>query len=94
VVQVHAATTERSPHTTKTLWPSGVPGWGQALAEQLLRRESPSTRRILGAGEGGRIKYHLLYWDGKQWSMLGQCGGYSSDVARKTWRAGRTSRRT
>jgi hypothetical protein len=73
VVRVHAATTEEiAKYAKDTVAYKAFPGGAQRLAEQVLR--PGMTFYVVDFVEPGKtlgIKYHLFYWDGKQWSMLG-----------------------
>jgi hypothetical protein len=73
VVKVHAATTEEIARYEKdSVAFKEFPGGAQRLAEQVLRRGVTFYEvEFLEPGKDAGIKYHLFYWDGKQWSMLG-----------------------
>jgi len=73
VVQVHAATTEEiATYDKDSVAFKEFPGGAKRLAEQQLRRGVTFYEvEFLEPGKDAGIKYHLLYWDGKQWSMLG-----------------------
>jgi len=72
-VQVHSATTEDLARFREgTVAYKEFPGGAKRVAEQVLR---PGTTfyevEYVAPGKDSGMKYHLLYWDGKQWSMLG-----------------------
>lgn len=72
-VQVHSATTEDLVRFREgTAAYKEFPGGAKRVAEQVLR---PGTTfyevEYVAPGKDAGMKYHLLYWDGKQWSMLG-----------------------
>lgn len=72
-VQVHAAMTEdiiayREGSVAFKQFPSGT----RKVAEQVLRPGMTFYEvEFLERGKDSGMKYHLFYWDGKQWSMLG-----------------------
>jgi len=72
-VQVHGATTEdiiryREGSVTHKEFPGGA----RRVAEQALRPGMTFYEvEYLVPGKNAGMKYHLLYWDGKQWAMLG-----------------------
>jgi hypothetical protein len=72
-VQVHAATTEEIVKYEK----DGVafrefPGGAKQLAEAVLR---PGTAfyevEVVEPGKDSGMKFHLFFWDGEKWGMLG-----------------------
>jgi hypothetical protein len=73
VVKVHAATTEEiAKYEKDSVAFEEFPGGAKSLAEQVLRRGVTFYEvEFLEPGKEAGIKYHLVYWDGKQWSMLG-----------------------
>jgi len=73
VVKVHAATTEEIMKYEKgTPAFQEFPGGTKRVAELLLR---PGTTyyeaEFLEPGKDAGMKFHLFYWDGEHWSMLG-----------------------
>lgn len=73
VVQVHAATTEQIIAYEKgTTAFEEFPGGSRRVAEKILRPGMTFYEvEYLKPGEDLGMKYHMFYWDGKQWSMLG-----------------------
>ncbi|MFO0967928.1 MAG: hypothetical protein U0793_20400 [Gemmataceae bacterium] len=73
VVKVHAATTEEiAKYEKDSVAFKEFPGGAKRLAEKVLRRGVTFYEvEFLAPGKEAGIKYHLFYWDGKQWSMLG-----------------------
>lgn len=73
VVQVHAATAEGiARYQEGSVAFREFPGGAKRLAEQVLRPGVTFYEvEFLDPGKTAGMKYHLLYWDGKQWSMLG-----------------------
>ena len=73
VVRVHAATTEEiAKYENGSVAFKEFPGGAKRLAEQVLRRGVTFYEvEFLEPGKDAGIKYHLCYWDGKRWSMLG-----------------------
>jgi hypothetical protein len=73
VVKVHAATTEEiARHEEGTVAFDQFPASARRLAEQILHPKMTFYEvQFLEPGEDRGMKYHLFYWDGKQWSMLG-----------------------
>ena len=72
-VQVHGAKTEEIiAYKDGSVAYKEFPGGAKKVAEQLLR---PGMRfyevEFLEPGKDAGMKYHLFYWDGKSWSMLG-----------------------
>lgn len=73
VVKVHGASTEEiRQHQQGSVSYENFPGGARQMAEQILR---PGVifyeAEFLEPGQSRGMKYHLFYWDGKQWSMLG-----------------------
>ncbi len=73
VVVVHAATTEEIARYEQGSVPfQEFPGGAQRVAEQILRKGVTFYEvEFLEPGKDAGVKCHLIYWDGKQWSMLG-----------------------
>jgi hypothetical protein len=72
-VQVHGATTEEIALNKKgTIVYQEFPGGAVDLAGSILR---PGVMfyevELLKPGQSRGMKYHLFYWDGSGWSMLG-----------------------
>jgi len=72
-VQVHGATTEEIVRYEKDGVPfKEFPGGAKKLAESVLR---PGTTfyevEIVEPGKDSGMKFHLFFWDGERWSMLG-----------------------
>lgn len=72
-VQVHSATTEEiSRYTQGSEAFNEFPGGARQLAGTILR---PNTTfyevEFLKPGNDLGMKYHLFFWDGTQWTMLG-----------------------
>ncbi|MEQ1773723.1 MAG: hypothetical protein ABL891_08055 [Burkholderiales bacterium] len=72
-VQVHGATTEEiMRYRDGSVAFKEFPGGTKRVAEQALRPGVTFYEvEYLEPGKSAGMKYHLLYWDGKQWSMLG-----------------------
>lgn len=72
-VQVHGATTEDIiSYREGSVAFKEFPGGTKRVAAQLLRPGMTYYEvEYLEPGKSAGMKYHLLYWDGKQWSMLG-----------------------
>jgi hypothetical protein len=72
-VQVHGATTEDiARYRDGSVAYKEFPGGAKRVAEQALRPGVTFYEvEYLDPGKSAGMKYHLLYWDGKQWSMLG-----------------------
>lgn len=72
-VRVHGATTEEiAQYRDGTVPFNHFPGGARRVAEQVLRPGMTFYAvEFLEPGKNSGIKYHLLYWDGQQWSMLG-----------------------
>ena len=72
-VQVHGSTTEDIIENQQgsVAWKE-FPGGARKAAEQVLRPGMTFYEvEFVEPGKGAGPKYHLFYWDGKQWSMLG-----------------------
>ena len=72
-VQVHGSRTEDIlKYEPGSVAYKEFPGGAKRVAELALR---PGTTfyevEYLEPGKDAGMKYHLIYWDGKQWSMLG-----------------------
>jgi hypothetical protein len=72
-VQVHGATgAEIAEYKQGSVPFKEFPGGAQKLAQSVLR---PDTRfyevEFVKPGEDAGMKYHLFYWDGATWRMLG-----------------------
>jgi hypothetical protein len=72
-VQVHGATTEELAEYAKgSVAAAKFPGGARVAAQKLLR---PGTTfyevEFLEPGKDAGMKYHLFYWDGERWTMLG-----------------------
>jgi len=72
-VRVHGATTEEIvAYREGSVAYRAFPGGARRVAEQVLRPGMTFYEvEFLEPGKDAGIKYHLLYWDGTQWSMLG-----------------------
>lgn len=73
IVQVHQATTEEiANYEQGSTAFNEFPGGAKQVAKKLLRPQTTFCEvEFLEPGKDQGVKYHLLYWDGKQWSMLG-----------------------
>jgi hypothetical protein len=73
VVQVHGATTEEIiRYREGSVAYKEFPGGARRAAEQMLRPGMTFYAvEFVEPGKDAGMKYHLLYWDGKQWAMLG-----------------------
>jgi hypothetical protein len=73
VVQVHGATTEEIARYNEGSVPyREFPGGTRRVAEQALRPGMTFYEvEYLEPGKKAGKRYHLVYWDGTQWSMLG-----------------------
>jgi hypothetical protein len=73
VVKVHGATTEEiTKYQDGSVAFNEFPGGAKQAAEQVLRPGVTFYEvEFLEPGKDAGIKYHLFYWDGRQWSMLG-----------------------
>ena len=72
-VQVHGATTEDIiRYREGSVAFNEFPGGAKRVAEQALRPGMTFYEvEYLVPGKDSGMKYHLVYWDGKQWTMLG-----------------------
>lgn len=72
-VQVHAAKTEDIiKYREGSVAFKEFPGGAKKAAEAVLRPGMTFYEvEFLEPGKDAGMKYHLFYWDGKQWSMLG-----------------------
>ena len=72
-VQVHGSTTEDIiRYREGSVAFKEFPGGTKRVAAQLLRPGMTYYEvEYLEPGKSAGMKYHLLYWDGKRWSMLG-----------------------
>ena len=72
-VQVHGATTEDIiRYREGSVAFNEFPGGAKRVAEQALRPGMTFYEvEYLAPGKDSGMKYHLVYWDGKQWTMLG-----------------------
>lgn len=72
-VQVHGATTEDIVRYSQgSVAFKEFPGGAKRVAGELLRPGMTFYEvEYLAPGKDAGMKYHLVYWDGKQWSMLG-----------------------
>ena len=73
VVKVHGATTEEIvTYAQGSVVYSEFPGGTRRIAERILRPGMTFYEiEFLEPGKEYGMKYHLLYWDGRQWTMLG-----------------------
>jgi len=73
VVQAHGATTEDIiRYREGSVAYREFPGGAKTVAAQMLRPGVTFYEvEYLEPGKDAGMKYHLLYWDGRQWSMLG-----------------------
>lgn len=72
-ITVHAATTEELASYAKNsiAW-QHFPGGAQRVAGKVLRPGMTYYEvEFVKPGEKAGMKYHLFYWDGNQWAMLG-----------------------
>ncbi len=71
-VQVHGATTEEiAANAEGSVAFAEFPGGAQRVAAHLRPKLTFYEVEYLEPGQDAGMKYHLFYWDGKQWSMLG-----------------------
>jgi len=72
-VQVHGATTEEiGAYAAGSVAYNEFPGGAQRLANQILRPNMTFYEvEYLKPGADAGMKYHLFFWDGTQWTMLG-----------------------
>lgn len=73
IVKVYGATTEEIARNAKeSVVFAEFPGGAVRLAGQILRPGMTFYEiEFLEPGKEYGVKYHLFYWDGKQWTMLG-----------------------
>jgi len=73
VVKVHGATTEEIvAYAQGSVAYAEFPGGTRRIAERILRSGMTFYEvEFLEPGKDLGIKYHLFYWDGRQWTMLG-----------------------
>jgi hypothetical protein len=73
VVKVHGATTkELVQYQQGSVAHAEFPGGARKLAEQILRPGMTFYEvEFLEPGKDTGMKYHLIYWDGTQWAMVG-----------------------
>ena len=73
VVKVRGATTEEIRQNQEgSIAYENFPGGARQMAERILRPGVTFYEaEFLEPGQPRGIKYHLFYWDGEQWSMLG-----------------------
>lgn len=72
-VKVHAATTEElQAYADGSVAYKEFPGGARKLAESVLKPGMTFYEvEYLEPGKDKGMKYHLIYWDGKSWCMLG-----------------------
>jgi hypothetical protein len=72
-VQVHGATTEElRAYAQGSVAFKEFPGATQKLAQSILRPGVTFYEvEFVKPGEDAGMKYHLFYWDGSRWTMLG-----------------------
>ncbi len=72
-VQVHGATTEEIIKYEKgSVAYNEFPGGARRVAELVLRPKTTYYEvEFLVPGQDAGMKFHLFYWDGKQWSAIG-----------------------
>jgi hypothetical protein len=72
-VQVHGATTEDLLKYEKdSVAYKEFPGGAKRLAETVMRAGVKFHEvEIVEPGKDSGMKYHLFYWDGEKWTMLG-----------------------
>jgi hypothetical protein len=73
IVKVHGATTEEiAMNARDSVVFAEFPGGAVRMAKQILRPSMTFYEvELLEPGKEYGVKYHLFYWDGKQWTMLG-----------------------
>jgi hypothetical protein len=73
VVEVHGATTEElAAYREGSVAYDEFPAAIQQIAKEMLRPGLMFYEvEFLEPGRQQGVKYHLVYWDGQQWSMLG-----------------------
>lgn len=72
-VRVHAATTEELiRYAEGSVAFNEFPGGAQRVAKRMLRPKLTFYEvELVGPGKTAGVKYHLFFWDGAQWTMLG-----------------------
>jgi hypothetical protein len=72
-VQVHGATTEELiQYAPDSVAYKEFPGGARTVAQQMLRPGMTFYEvEFLEPGKDAGMKFHLFYWDGQQWAMLG-----------------------
>jgi len=72
-VRIHAATTEElQAYADGSVAYKEFPGGARKLAESVLRPGMTFYEvEYLEPGKDKGMKYHLIFWDGKAWCMLG-----------------------
>jgi hypothetical protein len=72
-VRVHSATTEQISHYANgSVAYREFPGGAQRVAKTLLRPHTTFYEvEMLEPGHDSGMTYHLFFWDGAQWTMLG-----------------------
>ncbi len=73
IVRIHGATTEEiARYQEGTIASQEFPGGAKRLAERILRPGMTFYEaEYLEPGRDRGMKYHLFFWSGTQWSMLG-----------------------
>ncbi|HKQ78177.1 MAG TPA: hypothetical protein VJ810_31045 [Blastocatellia bacterium] len=73
VVKVYGATTEEIARNQRdSVVFAEFPGGAIRMAKEILRQGMTFYEaEFLEPGKENGVKYHLFYWDGKQWTMLG-----------------------
>ena len=73
MVNVHGSTTEQlKANRERTVASQEFPGGARQMAERVLRPGMTFYEvEFVKPGETTGVKYHLFYWDGQQWSMMG-----------------------
>jgi hypothetical protein len=74
VVAVHGATTEELASSAEgsPAWQYFAGGARRAAAQVLRPRMTFYQVKLLAPGQPYGMTFHLCYWDGSQWSMLGK----------------------
>lgn len=72
-VRVHAATTEQlAAYAEGSVAYREFPGGAQSLARTLLRPKTTFFEvELVRPGQESGMTYHLFFWDGERWAMLG-----------------------
>jgi hypothetical protein len=73
MVKVYGATTEEIAMNARgSVVFAEFPGGAIRMAERILRPGMTFYEaEFLEAGKENGVKYHLFFWDGRQWTMLG-----------------------